>query len=51
MGSNQNMGEKVLITDEIIGVSQLLLGTCPVCHLKSTPRAVSVSENSSCYIT
>jgi|SRR6218665_357974 len=31
---NHNGGEKVSITDEIIGVTQLFGGTCPGCHPK-----------------
>lgn len=41
MGDNQNMGGKVSIIDEIIGVSQLL-GACAWTAPKSTPMNVEV---------
>jgi len=36
------LGEKVSITDEIIGISQLLGGTFPGCPAKSIPMHVHI---------
>jgi|SRR6218665_555788 len=37
LGENQNIGEKVVITDECMGVFQLLGDTHPGCPPNSTP--------------
>jgi len=39
LGENQNIGgeQRVVITDEGIGISQLLGGACPRCPPKSSP--------------